>query len=337
MKNVPNLEAINISHNMITDEAAEYLASVLSRSNKLKTLDLSSNLFKDGAFVSIFQRLKNIVYLRKLSISCNEISTKGARSIAMFLSHNSNLEELDLGNNFMQTSDFIVVFKSLRHISSLKKLYINDNMITDEAAEDIAVVLSQNTKLEELDVSGNNLQTAGVIKIFHGIKHTLTLAKFNIAHNMFTDEATKYIVDCLSNKSNLKELNLSNTNINEATIFQAVELLNLTKFIFSCNTITKEMTDEVSEFLSNCGNLQTLDLGYTNLQAAGSIDVLNAVVITLKHFNICGNLISSHAADKIAVFLSDNDELEELDLSCNDLQESGIDNILQSSNVEHQR
>ena len=335
IRNISNLEAINISHNMITDEAAEYLASVLSRSNKLKSLDLSSNLFTDEAFVTIFQGLKNIMYLRKLNISCNEVFTKGARSIAMFLSHNTNLEELDLSANFMQTSDIIMIFKSLRHISSLKKLYINDNMITDEATEDIAVVLSQNTKLEELDVSCNNLQTTGVIKIFRGIEHTSTLTKFNIAHNMFADEATKYIVDGLFNKGNLKELNLSNTNMDNVrfvneTIFQAVELLNLTKFIFSCNTITKEMADEVSEFLSNCANLQTLDLSYTNLQTAGSIDVLNAVVVTLKHFNICGNLISSHAADKIAVFLSDNDELEELDLSCNDLQESGIDNILKS-------
>ena len=333
MKNVSSLEAINVSHNMITDEAAEYIAAVLSHNNKLQSFDLSCNYFRGEGFVMIFQGLRNVNYLRKLSIACNEIAVTAADSIATFLSHNSSLEELNISNSFMQMVGVIKIFKSLSHISSVKKLYIQGNMITDEAADDIATVLSQNIKLEELDISCNGLQTAGIIKIFQGIKRIFNLTKLNIAHNMFTDEVTKYIVNGLTNKKKLKELNLSHTDMKNMIVFQVVEMSNLTEFTFSYNDITREMADEISEFLSDCANLQVLDLSYTSLQTAEGINVLNAVIVTLKIFNICGNLLSLHAADNIAVFLSNNDELEELDLSCNDLQESGISSILKAINI----
>ena len=314
MKNTLTLVTFNISHNIITDEAAEDIGTVLSHNNKLQSLDLSYNYFKSEGFVKIFECLKNIMYLRKLNISCNEIKATAADSIATVLSHNSKLEELDLGNNLLQTAGIIIIVKSLRCISSLKKLCINGNMITDEAADDIAVVLSQNIKLEVLDISFNNLQTAGAIRIFQVIKHISTLTKLDIAHNMFSDEATKFIVDGLFNKSRLKELNLSHINLKTAN-------LN-----FKINNISKQF----SLCLSHCTNLQVLDLSCTNLR---DVDAELLSGLNLVKFNISGNSITTRGADAIALLLSKNDELEEINLSCNNLQELGIRNILDSLNI----
>ena len=50
-------------------------------------------------------------------------------------------------------------------IITLKKLYINENSISEEAADDFAAALAFNTQLQELDISSNNLQTQGTIKI----------------------------------------------------------------------------------------------------------------------------------------------------------------------------
>ena len=54
---------------------------------------------------------------------------------------------------------------------------ISDNMI-DEVADDIAVVISHNTQIEVLDVSGNNLQGMGAAtknNIFVHLKHCLSV------------------------------------------------------------------------------------------------------------------------------------------------------------------
>ena len=317
MTNTLNLTAINISHNMITDEAAEDIGTVLSRNNKLQSLNLSYNYFRSEGFVKIFKCLKNIMYLRKLNISSNDVKATAADSIATVLSHNSKLEELDLGNNLLQTVGIIIIFKSLRQISSLKKICINGNMITDEAADDIAVVLSQNTKLEILDISFNNLQAAGAIRIFQVIKHISPLTKLNIAHNMFSDEAIQYIVDALFNKCRLKELNLSHINLKNA---------NLNELDLKTNNINKQF----SLCLSHCTNLQVLDLSYTNLQDPDA-ELLGE--LNLVKFNVSGNSITTHAANAIAALLSKNDELEELDVSYNNLQEFGIRNVLNSLNI----
>ena len=339
LKNISNLVTIDISHNMITDEAAEIITTVLSCNNKLQSLDLSYNYFTSEGIINIFECLKNIIYLRKLSVSSNEITIKAAHSIAAVIFLNSKLEELDLSNNFMQAPDTIIIFKSLRCFPSLKKLCINGNMITDEAADDIAVVLSQSTKLQELDISCNNLQTTGIIKIFEGIKHISTLTKLDIAHNTVTDEATEYIIDGLSSNIKLKELNLSHINLNfkNAINFNNLELTNLKKFSFSGNNIHAQCAIDISHFLSHCTNLQVLELSDTNLQGTDDhIEVLNGLdIFNLTKFDISGNSIPTYAADNIAVLLSKNDELEELNLCCNKLKELGVRNILDSINISN--
>ena len=334
MKNMSNLITVNISHNMINNEAAEIIATVLSHNNKLQSLDLSCNHLSSEGFVKIFECLKSIHYLRKLNVSCNQINFTAASSIAAVLSHNRKLEELDLGNSYMQTASIIIIFKSLRYASNLKKVCINNNMITDKAEYYIAVVLSHNLKLEELDISCNYLQAASIIRIFHSIKHISALTKLNIAHNIVGDKAMEYILDALSCSDRLKEINLSHVNVKNAVTFNKLKVKNLKKFNCSNNNISEQSVNEILAFLSCCINLQDLDLSNTNLQSTGGVNKLNELsIFNLTKFRISGNGVTVHAADNIAVLLSKNDELGELDLSCNNLQELGIRNILDSINI----
>ena len=55
--------------------------------------------------------------------------------------------------------------KASQRIYTLKKLYLNNNNITEEAADDIATVISCNIHLQELKLGNNNLQTSGIIKV----------------------------------------------------------------------------------------------------------------------------------------------------------------------------
>ena len=101
--------------------------------------------------------------MTKLYIHNNNITNEAADDIAAAISCNIDLQELNLGSNNLQASGTTKIAKALQKLSSLIKLYINDNNITDEAADDIAAAISHET--EELDVSGNDLKTVGVIKI----------------------------------------------------------------------------------------------------------------------------------------------------------------------------
>ena len=63
----------------------------------------------------------------------------------------------------MQTIGSIKIAITLQNATTLTAFNMASNSIGDEAADDIAIILSHNTKPQILVLGGNNLQTAGVI------------------------------------------------------------------------------------------------------------------------------------------------------------------------------
>ena len=327
MKNISSLETLNISHNMITDEAAESIVTILSHNSNLQILNISSNYLRSAGCAKILSGIKNIVSLTELDISCNKVGNNNAS--CLFLSSQS--EELNLSNKFVHMTGAIEAFKSIENISSLKQINFANTMIT---LDDLIVFLSQNTELKELDISSNNLQTGGAIKVFQNIKHLTSFTKLNIAHNMIDDEAMEYIAIVLSNCSELVELNLSHNNLRNISALDCPIVSNLTKFDFSNNNIDVQIANDLATFLSQCTRLGELDLSNNNLQTAGGIELFkNLSCFTLKIINISSNCLTQNAAYHIAKSLSKNDKLQEIDLSCNVLQKAGLIIILASTNI----
>ena len=90
---------------------------------------------------------------------------------------------------------------------------MSNNNISGEAADDIASVLSQNTKLEVLHLDGNDLQTEGAIKIAKSLQATSSLTHFGISHNRISSEAADDIAAVTLHNLNLQSLNLDSNNL----------------------------------------------------------------------------------------------------------------------------
>ena len=75
------------------------------------------------------------------------------------------------------------ITKSLQNVYTLKKLNICYNSITNDAADDIAIAIMCKTQMEELDVSGNDLQTTGIMKIAKSLLHSCALKNLYINKN----------------------------------------------------------------------------------------------------------------------------------------------------------
>ena len=142
---------------------------------------------------------------------------------------------------------------------------------------------------------------------------------------MITDEATKYIATVLSNCIGLVKLNLSHNNFHNMGAVYCKTILNLTKIDFSNNNIDEQTVNELSAFLSHCMKLEELNLANNNLQTAGAIKLFKRVTwISIKMINISGNCITANAAYHIASSLSKSKNLQEIDLSCNALDNLAI-------------
>jgi len=73
-------------------------------------------------------------------------------------------------------------------------LDLSDNDITDDAADDVAAVLSHNAKLQELYLGLNYLHVTGAIKIARSLQGATSLTRFNLENNYINDEGNNDII-----------------------------------------------------------------------------------------------------------------------------------------------
>ena len=327
MKNLSNLTKLNISNNNISDEVSDDVAVALFQSNSLEELDLSHNCVHAAGAIKIFRKMNLILHLSKFNISHNGITDKAADDLADVLSHNFGLTELDLSYNCLQATGASIICKRMNGLTNLLKLNISNNNITGEAAHDIATILSQNKSLEALDLSYNNLATSGTVQIFSSMKSLRSLTKLNVGSIGMTDFAADDVTVVLNNITKLKELDLSHNNIQTAgatKIFKNITISNLNKLNISHNNITDEAAEDIAAFISRNTDLKELDLCHNNLQDAGATKICKANISGLIKFNISHNNITAKesydTSYNMATFLSHNNKLQVLNLSCNNIR-----------------
>ena len=312
MRNASNLIALNVSHNMITNEVAESLATVLSHNDNLQVLYLSSNCLRSQGCIEVFNGLKNTLDLRNLDISYNKITAEAANSIAAVVCQNMKLEMFDISYNELETQGTIKIFKAMEHISTLKKVNIAHNMISSEAAMYISNVFCSNSKLRELDLRDNILLEMDVI---------MKTINFTIINNLNDEQIWNKLSVIITN---LKELNLSNINLQTARAIGVLKGLDnistLIKFNISGNSITSSAADNLAEFLSKNTELQEINVSHNNLQEAGISRILGAINISrLTRLNVSANNVNLKFIVKLFLYAT---KLTDLDFSNNTLDDS---------------
>ena len=182
----------------------------MSRNPNLEVLDLSCNDFPEPDFNNILMVVRDMPILSILKISNCKAINGAADALEDVLLHNILLQEIDLSCNNLSTLNATKIFKGMRNISNLVTINISHNMITDEAADDLATVLSHNNKLQSFNVSYNYFKSKGFDIIFGCLKNIKYLRKLNISYNEICGKTTNNIATVLSHNTKLEEINLSN-------------------------------------------------------------------------------------------------------------------------------
>ena len=338
MKIVENLRHIYTPKTLFISNnnniGADKIAAFVSGNSCLQELYICrSNLQTTGI---IIKALQGICTLTKLHFGNNDISDKTANDIAAVVSCNTKLQVIEVSGSKLQTVGAIKIMKASQRICTLKKLYLNNNNITEEAADDIATVISCNIHLQELNLGSNNLQTTGTIKIAQSLQRISSLTKLYINHNNITDEAADDIATVISCNIHLQELNLGSNNLQTAGTIKIAQSLqrisSLTKLYINHNNITDEAADDIATVISCNIHLQELNLGSNNLQTAGTIKIAQSLqrISSLTKLYINHNNTTDEAADDIATVISCNIHLQELNLGSNNLQTAGTIKVAQS-------
>ena len=334
--NISALTKLSFSHNNITQEAADSLAYLLCLNTEIEEIDLSHNNLKAAGIIKIFNVLHDVTSLVKLNIGHNNISSSAAYHIGTVLLHNTKLQELDISCNDFQSEGAINIFKSMKNVINMSKLNIQSINVNHTAAYAIANFLFHNVNLKQLNLSYNDMKPVGMEEILKAMANSLKLEKIILSGNFLTVKITRIIGAILSCNHQLKEMKLSNSNLEMAGIVTICKhmnnISNLTQLDFSYVGITDESAESLASVLFQNIKLESLILHCSNMQAKDAVKVFKAMKFTstLRKLNIAQNMVTDQAAYDLATVLSHNVQLEELNLSSNNLQANGAIKIFKS-------
>nr|XP_021325358.1 uncharacterized protein rnh1 [Danio rerio] len=337
------LEILGLSKCGITEKTCSALASALSSdSSSLKDLDLSNNNLQGSGVKLLSDNLKDNCKLEKLNLLDCGISEEGYEALATALeSKLSHLTELDLRGNDPGESGVKKLLDSLQNLNrDLQLRFLHPD--AEKAFSDLTHILNENLLLlRKLNLSEHYLvaklkELAPLLADKHCKINTLTLKSSRITE----DDCCVLISALNSNPSNLKDLDLSKTNLGDSgmkifsTLFEnnkcKLEKLNLNSVSIGeagCAALA-------SAFNSNPTKLKELDLSRNQLGDSGVTQIsalLQNSQCALQILSLSDCSISEEGYKALASALKLNpSHLIELDLRGNDPGESGVKELFDS-------
>ncbi|XP_029374376.1 NACHT, LRR and PYD domains-containing protein 12-like, partial [Echeneis naucrates] len=345
------LETLRLMNCSLSEISCSSLVSALkSNPSHLRELDLSLNQLKDSGLKDLCGFLESphcrLETLRLKSCSLSEISCSSL--VSALKSNPSHLRELDLSWNNLKDSDLkdsdlkdLCGFVESPHCR-LETLRLENCRLSEISCSSLVSALKSNpSHLRELDLSHNDLQDSGLKDLCGFLKSPhCRLETLRLKNCSLSEISCSSLVSALkSNPSHLRELDLSHNNdLQDSGLkdlcgflkspdcrLQILRLMGCSLSEISCSSL-------VSALKSNPSHLRELDLSHNNdLQDSGLKDLcgfLKSPDCRLQILRLENCSLSEISCSSLVSALKSNpSHLRELDLSENDLKDSGLKDL----------
>ena len=324
------LHGINLSNNVISNKNAVLIASVIVHNTNLHKLMFSSCKLQNAGSRQLFQATAKITSLVHLDLSNNLFTDVTVDSFALMIHQNVSLEYLNISGCCDKATNFEKVTHSLVTLKSLTHLDLSCNVTNIISAKNIAIIITNNTFLEYLNLSRCEFHKSAFLKILSALQNNQYLKHlYFISQSVGYEEAARIAI-VFSNNSFLENIDLSNCNLTEQGVERILSSLrnhtSLKHFDISFNKIRSHVVNDIVDVIDSNTQLTHLNISYCDIQEYGVLKIFKAVrrINTLKCIKMCKYTISNQAAQAIADAISVNCMIEELVFVDNILYETGI-------------
>ncbi|XP_072891350.1 NACHT, LRR and PYD domains-containing protein 12-like [Hemitrygon akajei] len=243
-------------------------------------------------------------------------------------------QELRLGGNDLGDSGVKPVSAALRNTEcKIQKLRLDNVGLTDSGAEDLVSALSTNSSLTELNLSGNKLGDSGVKLVSVALRNPeCKIQKLWLWGVGLTDSGVEDLVSALSTKPSVTHLNMGENKLRDSGMkWVSATLRNaeckIQKLELSDVGLTDSGAEDLVSALSTNPSLTELNLSGNKLGDSG-VKLVSAALrnpeCKIQKLRLRKVGLTDSGAEDLVSALSTNPSLTELNLSHNELGDSGV-------------
>jgi len=204
--------------------------------------------------------------------------------------------------------------------TQLRHFVISNTDISNNLANEIAEIINENPMIECIELSNNNLQEHGFMKIVKSFKVLKNLQCLNLNYNKISANVADALSRIIENRK-LCHLEMSHCSLGDHEMVIIAKSLANTISLTKVNFCSSTITDVAAHFLSSAlSNSSSINFSGCNLQEHG-INVILSALKSVKSLDLSCSVISNNAASRIAVL---KNVVEHLGLSSSKLQYSEL-------------
>jgi len=378
-----NLKQFFIGENYLGSNGLIAITNALSALKGLQKLDITSNSATVETAHGIANIIRSNLFLNSLLIGseCRQISTEHLErnyihefilqkkwhskiadhygqghniiicNVNKFMikllnsrSVNYNTKSLMTKCNKLQSKGIVKICKALKCHNSLVRFSIENNDIDDEAADDIAAVITCNTEIQQLWIGSNRFSDSGILKIIKQLQAISTLKVFDLSHTIISAELAHDIAKALAKSTALEQLWLENNEIPPGGLVAIMfSLLNSEFHIISISLRGNNVINEHVVLAAVCtvvdihetmehiylGNIALNDTGMSKIKLA----LTNTIHDHLHTLDLCNTNITE--VDSVLEVITGSSQLQELFLGDNKLCSTGAIKIVTALQGSH--
>ena len=351
LQTVSSLQYVDFSTNKCTNELASDVALLITNNSELKEV----RFFKLGLNQTGFQHLNR--YLEKFTglqffritscnLSGNTMTSDVVKKTVAMIKNNKNIQSISLPKCILNHNDLRTIIQALQTVSSLQYLNFNTSKFDNELACDVALLISNNSKLKELKIAELSLNHTGfqhlmkhLVKI-KGLK-LLSITGDDLSSNLMTSHAINEITAMMKNNEHIQSLSILNYAINQSDlriIIQALQTVSSLQYVdFSTNKCTNELASDVALLITNNSELKEVRFFKLGLNQTG-FQHLNRYLekftglqfFRITSCNLSGNTMTSDVVKKTVAMIKNNKNIQSISLPKCILNHNDLRTIIQA-------
>ncbi|XP_062394416.1 NACHT, LRR and PYD domains-containing protein 3-like isoform X2 [Sardina pilchardus] len=327
------VEALQLAGYKLTSKSCELVASVLQSPNSLKELDLSDNNLGDSGVQLLSKGLSSPQCILQRLRLCNcAISCDGYVCLALTLMLNpSCVKELYMSKNHPGESAQKLLSVTLEDPHH-KALQLAGFKLTVKSYELVASVLQSPNSPIELDLSDNDLGDSGVQLLSKGLSSPhCKLQTLRLAGCKLTEMSCEIVASFVKSSNSLTKLNLNNNDLGDSGVQILSKGLSSphsrlqTLRLRECGISDDGYVCLALALMVNPSCVKELDVSSHHGESAKLLSAtLEDPYRNVKALQLAGYKLTAKSCEIVALVLQSPNSLLELDLSDNNLGDSGV-------------